>query len=287
MKIAVIDVGSNSVRLAMVSDGKTIYKRLATTRLGEGLSVTGKLSAEAIARTVAAVANLSAEAQKDGADKVYAFATAAVRSAPNGYEFVEKLKKDCGIQAEVLSGETEARCGVLGALQGKDGGIIDVGGASTEIILQKGGKTVYSESIDIGTVRLHDLAGRDREKLERVIEEKLSAYKNIKSHGSEFCAIGGTATRLAAIKHGLKEYNPQITHGTVLTTDLLEKYSNALLTAPIEEIRANSICKNSADIVGGGCFLLYSVVKKLCLSKVTVSESDNLEGYLALKEGNI
>ena len=92
-KISVIDVGSNSVRLAMMADGKNFYiKKLATTRLGEGLSVTGKISAQAGERTANAVADFKNYALSQGAQKVYVFATAAVRSAVNRQEFFKPCK---------------------------------------------------------------------------------------------------------------------------------------------------------------------------------------------------
>ena len=73
MKISVIDVGSNSVRLAMLADGKTLYKRLATTRLGEGLSVTGKMTADAVERTAQAISAFKEYAVTEGAQKIYVF----------------------------------------------------------------------------------------------------------------------------------------------------------------------------------------------------------------------
>ena len=76
MKISIIDVGSNSVRLATLADGKTLYKRLKTTRLGGGLSLTGKLSAEAVERTAQAVSDFKFFAESEGAEKVCIFATA-------------------------------------------------------------------------------------------------------------------------------------------------------------------------------------------------------------------
>ena len=144
MKISVIDVGSNSVRLAMLADGKTLYKRLATTRLGEGLSVTGKMTADAVERTAQAISAFKDYAVTEGAQKIYVFATAAVRSASNREQFLRRVKTLCGIDVDVISGEQEAQTGLLGALMGKDGGIIDVGGASTEVTVQRGGKLLYS-----------------------------------------------------------------------------------------------------------------------------------------------
>lgn len=284
MKTGIIDVGSNSVRLAIMADGKTLYKTLATTRLGEGLSVTGKMTPAAIERTVNAIAQFSARAVSEGASKVYVFATAAVRSASNKTDFLSAAEH-AGITVDVISGVDEAKIGLLGALKGRDGGIIDVGGASTEVTVQSGGKLLYSKSVNIGTVRLYDLSGRDKFKLKGVIAEKLKDYGDFSAASYPMYTIGGTASRLASIKHGLKEYRPEITDGTQISLSELEEYADRLLTMPVEEIRATTICTTSADIVGGGCLLMYSVMKHFGIENITVSESDNLEGYYMLKEG--
>lgn len=97
MKIFAIDIGSNSVRLACIADGKTLYKRLKTTRLGEGLSQTGKISQQAIERTASAVSDFIGFAKNEGADRLFAFATAAVRSAENGADFTARVKELCGV----------------------------------------------------------------------------------------------------------------------------------------------------------------------------------------------
>lgn len=285
MKICVIDVGSNSVRLAMLADGKTLYKRISTTRLGEGLASSGVMTDAAIASTAAAIADFKATALKEGAEDVFVFATAAVRSAANKEKFLSRVKDVCGIEVDVISGEQEAGCGLVGALKGCDGGIIDVGGASTEVTVQQNGKCLYSKSVNIGTVRLFDLAGRNRQRLENVIAEKLKEYGNFNAAGFKMCAIGGTGSRLASIKHNLKEYRPEITDGTKITVEEMNALSRKLLTMPVEEIRATTICSQSADIVGGGCLLMCRVMQKFNVNEIYVSESDNLEGYYILKAG--
>lgn len=284
MKTGIIDVGSNSVRLALMADGKTLYKTLATTRLGEGLAATGRISEAAIERTASAILNLRNKALSDGAEEVFAFATAAVRSATNKADFLARVQKD-GIEVDVISGEEEAKLGLAGAVGNADGGIIDVGGASTEVSVRSGGKIIYSESVNIGTVRLFDLAGRDRAKLEKVISERLNEYGDFSAAQYKMYAIGGTASRLASVIHGLKEYRPEITDGTKVTLGELNFYADKLLTMPVGEIRATTICANSADIVGGGCLLTYSVMQRFGIDEITVSESDNLEGYYMLKRG--
>lgn len=285
MKISAIDIGSNSVRLALVSDGKTLYKRIRTTRLGEGLSFSGSMKDEAIERTALAVADFVNCAKAEKTDKLYAFATAAVRSASNKAQFLARVKQLCGLEIDVISGETEAKIGILGALGNNDGGIIDVGGASTEVTFRAGGRTVYSKSVNVGTVRLFDLAARNKQKLLRIISEKIEEYGEFSAENVNMRAIGGTATRLAAIKHNLLQYTPEVTDGTNFTVGELEKYADGLLSTPVEIIRANTICSASAEVIGGGCLLLAEIMKKFKIKSLTVSERDNLEGYIIYKEG--
>ncbi len=285
MKISAIDIGSNSVRLALVSDGKTLYKRIRTTRLGEGLSFSGSMKDEAIERTALAVADFVNCAKAEKTDKLYAFATAAVRSASNKAQFLARVKELCGLEIDVISGETEAKIGILGALGNNDGGIIDVGGASTEVTFRAGGRTVYSKSVNVGTVRLFDLAARNKQQLLRIISEKIEEYDEFSAENVNMRAIGGTATRLAAIKHNLLQYTPDVTDGTNFTVGELEKYADGLLSTPVEIIRANTICSASAEVIGGGCLLLAEIMKKFKMKSLTVSERDNLEGYIIYKEG--
>lgn len=284
MKIGIIDIGSNSVRLAMLADGKTLYKKLETTRLADGLSKSGKLSQRHMDRTAEAVSMFCTQATEEGAEKIYAFGTAAVRTAQNGDEFVTRVKQVCNLDVDVISGELEAEIGVLGALGTKNGGVIDIGGASTEVIVKKGGERVFSESLEIGAVRLKDIAEYDKDVLDKAISDKLEALGNFSAARYKMYAIGGTATTIAAIKHGF--YDPLYTHGTVLTVEEVERYATELLTLTVEEIRAlGGMQYDRADVIGGGCLLLARLMQKLKIKTLTVSEADNLEGYYALKEG--
>lgn len=161
MITGVLDVGSNSVRLMLSEDGKTLSKRVVVTRLAEGLSADGRLKENPMSRTLAAMGELKRAAVRAGAERLYAFATAAVRSAENGGEFVKKAA-EAGIRLEVLSGGREAEIGLLGALNGRPGGVLDLGGASSELIVSDGSNVIYEYSLDLGSVRLLDLGGQDR-----------------------------------------------------------------------------------------------------------------------------
>ena len=284
MKISAIDVGSNSVRLMVMADGKTLYKQLDTTRLAEGLAQSGVLKPEAIERTARAVQIFAAAAELNGAGTPYVFATAAVRSSKNGADFVARVKALTGIDVDVLSGEEEAACGILGALRGRDGGIIDLGGASTEITLQQGGKTLYSKSVNIGTVRLFDMAGQDRSALQAAIDNSLNGYGSLSLDGKDIYGIGGTATSLAALYYELEKYDPKVVEGTVLTREWLCAEAEKLLSLTVEERRAlRGMEPRRADVIAGGCLLMYSILNRFNADRITVSESDNLEGYVLLK----
>ncbi|MCM1546329.1 MAG: hypothetical protein NC033_04760 [Clostridiales bacterium] len=284
MKIAAIDIGSNSVRLLMWADGKTLYKKMKTTRLGEGLNFAPVLLNDACLRTAQAVAEFVQAAKEDGAEKVYAFATAAVRSAENPELFTDKVKELCGVKVDVLSGKKEAEIGLAGALGGCDGGgIIDVGGASTEVTVRACGKVRYTKSVNIGTVRILDAAGRDLNKINAFISEKIKDFERKDFSEYAMYAVGGTASRLAAIKLGIREYDAQKLHGTVLTVREVENFSKLLTKMSVDEIRQTTICAKSADLIGGGAALLAAVMQNFNVKRITVSESDNLEGYVISK----
>ena len=136
MKYAVIDIGSNSVRLMLWADG-TLYKKLFTTRLAAGMR-NGLLADDAMRRTAEAVAACFEEGVREaGRGNTFAFATAAVRTAVNGDEFCGLVKKLCGLTIDVVAGETEALLGALGAVGSGDGGMVDIGGASTEVFVRE------------------------------------------------------------------------------------------------------------------------------------------------------
>jgi len=282
MKTGVIDIGSNSVRLMMSEGLKTLYKQISVTRLGENISLTGKLTATAIERSADAVLFFYNKAISEGAKNVYAFATAAVRSASNGQDFVNRVKELTGLTVEVLSGETEGKIGLLGATNGADGGVIDVGGASAEIILSSSGKTIYSYSLDLGAVRLYDLCKDDKEKLKNVVKEKLPLYGIVPK--GKFYGIGGTFTSLAAIDLELEPYNPEKVHGYKLTKNSIEKLTEKLLNTSIEDRKKlKGLHPKRAEVIAGGAYLVKGIMEYLDLDEITISESDNLEGYLLLK----
>ena len=283
-KFAVIDIGSNSVRLMFVADGKVLYKALNTTRLGEGLADKPLLKKEAVERSATAVASFYEKAKNEGAEEVFAFATAAVRTAENRAEFLERVKALCGVSVEVISGEEEAEIGILGALGNADGGVIDIGGASTEIVVKKGGALIYKKSVNIGVVRLKDKCGREKAALENAAREAAKEYRELPLKG-EIYAIGGTATTLASQMLKLEEYSSEKVTGAVITAEEMQALADRFLSMSVEEIVSlPCMPKGRADVLAGGAVLFAVLMKELGLDKLIVSDRDNLEGY-AIKKG--
>ena len=282
-RYAVIDVGSNSVRLMFVADGKVLYKRLNTTRLGEGLANACVLREEAIERSAIAVAEFYAMAKSEGAERICAFATAAVRSAQNGKVFVERVRALCGLDVEVIAGETEAEIGILGALGTQDGGVIDIGGASTEIVVKEQGELVYKKSVNIGVVRLKDKCGREKDALVETSKNAAKEFGEIPKacmHG-----IGGTATTLAAQILRLQEYKSDKITGVRITAVQMQEMADKLLSMTVEEIAAlPCMPKGRADVLTGGAVLLATLMQELGINEIYASDQDNLEGY-AIKRG--
>lgn len=283
-KYAVIDIGSNSVRLMTLADGKVLYKTLETTRLGEGIAVRPVLQKQAIARTASAVCAFYERARSEGAEEVFAFATAAVRSAENREEFLSAVEALCSLRVEVVSGDEEARLGILGALGAQDGSIVDVGGASTEITVQKDGKIVYAKSVNVGVVRLKDGCGRGRTALESACRQAVGEFGNVPFVPPVY-AIGGTATTLGAVKTKMREYDGVRLTGTRVTAAEMRTLADRLCTMDEEEIRRlDGMHPKRADVIGGGAVLLAELMETLKLPEILISDSDNLEGY-ARKKG--
>ncbi|MDD6995814.1 MAG: hypothetical protein SPH68_03310 [Candidatus Borkfalkiaceae bacterium] len=285
-KSAVIDVGSNSVRLMLLADGKVLYKTLETTRLGEAFSK--NLQGAAQRRTAEAIAAFVARAKSEGAKKIYAFATAAVREAENRNDFLSLVEKTSGLNIEVVSGETEAALGMSGALKNADGAVLDAGGASTELAVRTGGETAYKKSVPVGVVRLKDKCGVNvaklRETCERAADEFADAAEQIKSVINNVTGIGGTATTLGAMKAGLKEYDGKAVTGVRITREETGGFADKLLSMPVEEIeKLPCMPKKRADVIGGGAAWLYAIMRRLNLPYIIVSDEDNLEGFARSK----
>lgn len=281
MSVAVIDIGSNSVRL-LLWEGEKREQRLCSTRLGEGAAY-GFLHEDSVRHTVDAVAAFSALAAQKGLP-VYAFATSAVRDAKNAAVLTEAIRKACAIGVDVLSGREEALCAYLGAVRGGDGGVIDIGGNSTELARGEKGILVQSASLQAGAVRQNTLFSADREKSEAYVLHQLAQTDFSADREQPFFGVGGTVTSLAAMRLGLSRYDPDRVDGCPLSLSFAQEATELLWDMPVSQrAQLPGISPSRAQIIHQGALMLLLSMRRLGLSQIQASVHDNLEGYAYLR----
>ena len=285
--IAIIDIGSNSVRLAIFSDGNIIFRDKITARLGQGFYQTGEITQEALNRNVEAVCTLLDLAKLKGVSKnnVYLFATATVRDAKNGKAFCDQIYAITGLLVDILSETEEAKCALLGALGDKNGAVVDLGGGSIELISSSCGAVDFSHSINMGVVKITDMFGCDKLKTQAYVKERLFEYGNVKI--DSLIGVGGSATCCAFILSGDKDYDINKNHGRLIEKQKLFALVDKLygMTAS-ERSKEYNVSPKRAETIHAGALVLALLLDYLGLESLTVSERDNLDGYYSLKVVN-
>ena len=292
---AIADYGTNSARLmiATVKNNQIIdvKKSMETIRLGEGMT-NGVIAPAAMVRAKDTTLRFLKEASASGAEIFFGFATSAVRDAKNQLEFVDYIEKECDTRLDVISGDNEARIGYIGASRGSQDalGIIDIGGGSTEIIIGKNKEIIFAKSHQTGTVRLLQQFGEIApNNLSKYIECKEEIQQIFSALPKDFLpkkwlSIGGTATSLAAVDQKLTVYNPQKVDGYILSKsqveNLFSEFSHQTVT---QRKKTTGLQENRADVIVYGALILDTLLELLDIAQTTVSEADNLEGYLLEK----
>lgn len=299
---AVIDIGSNSVRLLVADTAENgaiipVCKMLNTTRLAKGQTAgKGELSQESVDRTVAALLEFAAKARELEASRLYCFATSAVREATNRDEFIRTVHKQTKILVRVLSETDEASMGFAGAGIGEYRGVIDIGGGSTEIAIGEGTVPAVARSVRLGAVRAVELypPGDIADMLtmeamrqwcdSRLNEVMTDLEPHLRREGDVpvWYGMGGTITTLACIDQYIAEYDRSRVHGYALSRIKVKRILEDLCRMTLQERREMvGLSPQRADIIIGGVAILSALMDRLGLPAIRVSDSDNLEGYLA------
>ena len=295
-KVAVIGIGSNSVRMLIAEVGEDGFRRLTRdregTRLFAGLDAEGNLSAVSMASTAAAVDRMAASARKIGCGKLHIFATSASRDARNGEVFLSLLREKTGVTPEIISGEEEAVLSFLGATDVVPGGtrcgVVDIGGGSTEIVIGGGTKIETAVSCQMGAVRLFRLLpiekAEDMPAVEAAAAEILTEkWNTIQAPPvpEKWIGTGGTFTALAALTRGIHWTDRTYMHGTLLRKDDIREVGRQLAGMTVEQrLRLEGLQPSRADIVVHGICILLAVMDFLGAEEITVSEYGNLDGYI-------
>jgi exopolyphosphatase / guanosine-5'-triphosphate,3'-diphosphate pyrophosphatase len=297
MRVAVIDIGTNSTRLlvAEAQDGRLteLERRTVITRLGEGVEATGKLSDAAIQRVTETLAAYRQAIDDLGGERVVAVATSAMRDAANGPDFRAEIQRRFDIDAQTISGDEEARLTFLGATVDREAGaetlVIDIGGGSTEYVTGRAGSDPgFHVSTRMGGVRhterhLHgdpptgeELAAL-AEDARSIVEAEVPA--DVRERVEEGVAVAGTATSLAAIDQDLDPYDPEQVHGYRLTRAACERIVERLAALTVAERReVKGLHPDRAPTIVAGAGILLESMRAFGLDELEISENDILHG---------
>ena len=219
--VAVIDIGSNSVRLvvyqSMARSLITIFNEKALCGLGREVQTTGLLAPDAVAKALTSLRRFRALCRVMKVGRVHAIATAACRDASNGPDFIARAERICGCPIEILSGPREAQLSALGVVSGihnPDGIVGDLGGGSLELIDVHGSRVRRGVTLPLGSLALQDISHKSLKRAERIVKSDLSDVAQLKAgRGRTFYAVGGTWRALARIHIIQSGYPLRVMHG--------------------------------------------------------------------------
>jgi len=302
MRYAVVDVGTNSVKFHIgerSADGgwTTVVDRAEVTRLGEGLDESGQLQDEPMARTVEAITGMADEARRDGVEEIAAVGTAGLRIAPNSAAFIEAVRERTGVEIEVISGEEESRLAYLAVKAGiglGDGSLVvfDTGGGSSQFTFGRGERVDERFSVNVGAVRFTERFGLDGVVSEDILAEALEAIGadldrlDGRSTPDALVGMGGAVTNIAAVKHALATYDPDVVQGTVLDAAEIDRQIELYRTRTADERRGIvGLQPKRAEVILAGACVVRTVLTKLGRDSFTVSDRGLRHGVLLERFG--
>lgn len=286
-RVAAIDIGTNSTRLLIADRSEAglvdVERTTMVTSLGRGVDESGHLAADAISRTVSALAGYESAIRAASAASARAVTTSAGRDASNREDLFDAAFQVLGFRPEVISGEDEAALSFAGATHGAADPartvVIDTGGGSTEFVADDGGV-----SIDIGSVRLterclphHPVAAVElnaaRAEAARVVGSRDLPFR------PTAIGVAGTWTSLAAMHQGLEAYDADQVEGTDMTLDDVRRLVNWLSGMTLEQKEAiPSLDPKRAPVIVGGAVVAEASLQALALDRIRISEHDLLDG---------
>lgn len=299
-RLAGIDIGTLTCRLLianLTADGslKEICAQRRILRLGEGVDRTKLLQDAAMDRVIACLKEWREVVEDHQASACAVVATSAVRDAGNRQVFLDRVRGETGFEVEVITGEEEARRTLLGIRSGLPPGVtdmlaLDIGGGSTEFILDRIGQVPLVRSIDIGVVRLCErvlkqdppTAEEINQAREWVRRETQSAVEEMKNYQSAaFIGTAGTITALAAMAQKLPAYDPARIHNYRLTFSTVQELEQILLSRKkADRIGLSGLEKNREEVIAAGTIILRTVMETLGMSQLVVSDLGLREGVL-------
>ncbi|WP_035587889.1 Ppx/GppA phosphatase family protein [Hippea jasoniae] len=298
MRAASIDIGTNTIRLAIVEKDKNcnfkfLLRKGKIARLGEDIAKTHLLKPQAIDRAIAVLKQYKAIIDSYKVEKVFCLATSATREAENSELFINKAK-ELGFDIEIIDGKKEAFLTHLciiyflrEVLANKSWVAVDIGGGSTEFIFSRGFELIDSFSVPLGVVKLLEMFIRHDPPQESELNEACDYFiDNLKRFVKSdfnidcFVANAGTPTTLAAIKLGLVEYDYYATEGLELSKDFIEKIIDEMLKYNSDKLLEvyPILQKGREDVIVLGAYLLKRLLEFFGMESVVVTNGSLREG---------
>jgi exopolyphosphatase / guanosine-5'-triphosphate,3'-diphosphate pyrophosphatase len=300
MRLAGVDIGTLTCRLLIADlapSGRLIEVRSdrRILRLGEGVDHAKHLSGAAMDRVLQCLKEWRELIDASAVDATATVATSAVRDAVNRDEFLDRVKREAGFEIEILTGDEEAHRTMLGIRSGLPVGVsdmlaLDIGGGSTEFILDCPSQNSVVRSIDIGVVRLcerflhHDPPTENevRQAREWVAREAGAAVVGMDTHQTAtFVGTAGTVTSLAAMAQKLPVYEPARIHNYDLQLSMIQELEQTLLSCKkADRAGLPGLEKGREEVIAAGAIIIRTIMETLGLSSLLVSDLGLREGVL-------
>lgn len=288
-RVGVIDIGSNSIRLVVFDRLSRVPVPLFNERvicaLGKGLGQSGRLNPDGVEMALVNLYRFTRLAEAMGVATLDLLATAAVRDADNGREFVAAVEQRCGYPVQILGGDQEARLSALGVLAGmpEAGGIMgDLGGGSLELVELREGGLGRSVTLPLGPLRLIDATGDDRDKARAEVARHLAQVGWVKElKGQTFYAVGGAWRALARVHMEHAGYPLHVIHGYTLPRGEAEALAALIGQQGRRAVaRIGGVSRRRAEALPYAALLLGGIVEAGQPKEVIFSSFGLREGFL-------
>jgi exopolyphosphatase/guanosine-5'-triphosphate,3'-diphosphate pyrophosphatase len=251
--VAVIDIGSNSVRL-VVYEGLTrspteLFNEKALCGLGREVQSTGLLAPDAVEHALYTLKRFRALCQTMGVKKTFAIATAACRDAKNGRAFIKQAERIIKVDIDVLSGSREAELTALGVISGvhrADGIVGDLGGGSLELVDVRGARVRHGLTRPLGGLALADISAKSLKKAEKFVKRTLGRLPMLKAcEDRSFYAVGGTWRSLARLHMWQTGYPLHVMHGYAIAADEALEFAKLVHRVDVDTLSNIDVVANA------------------------------------------
>jgi exopolyphosphatase/guanosine-5'-triphosphate,3'-diphosphate pyrophosphatase len=287
--IAIIDIGSNSIRLVIYEElaraPAQLFNEKVLCGLGRSVVSTGRLAEDAVEKALRSLARFRILCEAVGVERVHVLATAAARDAANGPDFIAEAERILGRRIELLSGRREAQLSAYGILSGfhhADGVVGDLGGGSLELVDVIGNTVAQGITTKLGGLALQDVTGGSLKRAVKVIRDALATAAPLDAlRGRSFYAVGGTWRALAALHMAQKAYPLHVMHGYTIPARDAAEFSKLVERADTDMLESiESVSEARRPLLGYGALLLDEIIRRGKPESIVMSAQGVREGFL-------